>query len=284
LKGIVRGRGEIKIGHELAINPGTVNVPLEGIKTREPTYGLEAYWVPAGQRDYARMLGYTVVDFSTAIATHLITVLKDNAAELIGHEEAQKLLDKIAEKSPKLVQDLVPEKMGLSLVTQVLKNLVAEDIPLRDMRTIIEGLISEAAKTKDPDELTSLIRPRLGRTIMQSLVELGKPLPVITLEPELESLLQNTLAQSRKVGELIIDPKVAEALFAALVTEQKAAEEKSLPAVLVVSPGLRPWLSKSLKQRARGMTVLAYTEIPEDQNISVLAKVTITSKLESSEG
>ena len=284
LRGIVRGRGEIKIGHELAINPGTVKVPLEGVKTREPTYGLEAYWVPAGQRDYARMLGYTVVDYSTAIATHLITVLKDNAAELLGHEEAQKLLDKIAEKSPKLVQDLVPEKMGLSLVTQVLKNLVSENIPLRDMRTIIEGLISEASKTKDPDELTSLIRPRLGRTIMQSLVELGKPLPVITLEPELENLLQNTLAQSRKVGELIIDPKVAEALFNALVAEKNAAEEKSLPAVLVVSPGLRPWLSKSLKQRAPGMTVLAYTEIPEDQNISVLAKVTITSKLESSEG
>jgi flagellar biosynthesis protein FlhA len=280
LRGIVRGRGEIRIGHELAINPGNVSVPLEGTKTREPTYGLEAYWIMPAQRDYARMLGYTVVDYSTAIATHLITVLKDNAAELLGHEEAQKLLDKIAEKSPKLVQDLIPEKMGLSVVTQVLKNLVAESISLRDMRTIIEGLITEASKTKDPEELTSLIRPRLGRIIMQSLVEMDKPLSVITLDPSLENLLQNTLAQSRKAGELVLDPKVAEALFKSVAEEKTAAEEKGIPAVMVVSPGLRLWLSKSLKQRAPGLTVLAYTEIPEDQNISVLAKISLGAKLE----
>lgn len=280
LRGIARGRGEIRIGHELAINPGSVSVPLDGTKTREPTYGLEAYWILPAQRDYARMLGYTVVDYSTAIATHLITVLKDNAAELLGHEEAQKLLDKIAEKSPKLVQDLIPEKMGLSVVTQVLKNLVAESISLRDMRTIIEGLITESSKTKDPEELTSLIRPRLGRIIMQSLVEMDKPLSVITLDPGLENLLQNTLAQSRKAGELVLDPKVAESLFKSVAEEKTAAEEKGIPPVMVVSPGLRLWLSKSLKQRAPGLTVLSYTEIPEDQNISVLAKISLGAKLE----
>lgn len=280
LRGIVRGRGEIKIGQELAINPGNVSVPLEGTKTREPTYGLEAYWIMPAQRDYARMLGYTVVDYSTAIATHLITILKDNAAELLGHEEAQKLLDKIADKSPKLVQDLIPEKIGLSVVTQVLKNLVAESISLRDMRTIIEGLITEASKTKDHEELTSLIRPRLGRIIMQSLVDMDKPLSVITLDPGLENLLQNTLAQSRKAGELVLDPKVAESLFRSVAEEKTAAEEKGIPPVMVVSPSLRLWLSKSLKQRAPGLTVLAYTEIPEDQNISVLAKISLGAKLE----
>ncbi len=283
LRGIVRGRGEIRIGHELAINPGNVNVPLEGTKTREPTYGLEAYWIMPAQRDYARMLGYTVVDYSTAIATHLITVLKDNAADMLGHEEAQKLLDKIAEKSPKLLQDLIPEKISLSVVTQILKNLVAESISLRDMRTVIEGLITEAPKTKDPDELTNLIRPRLGRIIMQSLVGIDKTLSVITLDHSLENLLQNTLAQSRKAGELVLDPKVAEALFKSVADEKIAAEEKGLPPVLVVSPALRLWLSKSLKQRVSGLTILAYTEIPEDQNISVLAKISLSAKLEQEE-
>lgn len=284
MRGVVRGQGEIRIGHELAINPGNVSVPLEGKRTREPTYGLDAYWIPASQRDYARMLGYTVVDYSTAIATHLITVLKDNAAELLGHEETQKLLDKVTDKSPKLVQDLIPEKLGLSQVTLILRNLVAENIPLRDMRTIVEALIFESGKTKDPDELTSLVRPRLGRTIMQALIEPGNPLPVITLDPGLENLLQNTLAQSRKVGELVIDPKVAESLFNSLVEEKQTAEQKGLPAVLVVSPGLRPWLSKSLKQRAPGMAVLAYTEIPEDQNITVLAKVSLNASTEDNKG
>ena len=191
--------------------------------------------------------------------------------------------DKIAEKSPKLLQDLIPEKISLSVVTQILKNLVAESISLRDMRTVIEGLITEAPKTKDPDELTNLIRPRLGRIIMQSLVGIDKTLSVITLDHSLENLLQNTLAQSRKAGELVLDPKVAEALFKSVADEKIAAEEKGLPPVLVVSPALRLWLSKSLKQRVSGLTILAYTEIPEDQNISVLAKISLSAKLEQEE-
>jgi len=276
LRGIVRGRGEIRVGYELAINPGNVEVKLDGIKTKEPTYGLEAWWILPSQRDYARMLGYTVVDYTTAIATHLITVLKDNSAELLGHEETQNLLDKISEKSPKLVQDLIPEKLTLSSLTQVLRNLVSEGIPLRDMRTVLEGLITESAKSKDPDELTNLIRPWLGRVIMQNLTEPDKPLSVMTLAAPLENLLQNTLAQSRQVGELVMDPKMAESLFKAIAEEQNIAEESGLPSVLVVSPGIRSWLAKSLKSRAPGMVVLAYTEIPEDQDITVLAKISIS--------
>jgi flagellar biosynthesis protein FlhA len=276
LRGIVRARGEIRVGYELAINPGNVEIPLDGIKTKEPTYGLDAWWILPSQRDYARMLGYTVVDYSTAIATHLITVLKDNSAELLGHEESQKLLDKISEKSPKLVQDLLPEKLTLSSLTQVLRNLVSEGIPLRDMRTILEGLIAETTKSKDPDELTNLIRPWLGRTIMQNLIEPDKPLTVMTLDPPLENMLQNTLAQSRKVGELVMDPKMAESLFKAIAEKQHVAEESGLPPVLVVSPGIRAWLAKSLKPRAPGVVVLAYTEIPEDQDITVLAKISIS--------
>ncbi len=275
LRGIVRGRGEIRLGYELAINPGNVEIQLDGIKTKEPTYGLEAWWILPSQRDYARMLGYTVVDYTTAIATHLITILKDNSSELLGHEETQNLLDKISEKSPKLVQDLVPEKLSLSSLTQVLRNLISEGIPLRDMRTILEGLIAETTKSKEPDELTNLIRPWLGRAIMQNLTEPDKPLSVMTLDPSLENILQNTLTQSRKVGELVLDPKMAESLFKAIAEEHQTTEDSGLPSVLVVSPGIRPWLAKSLKPRAPSMVVLAYTEIPEDQDITVLSKISI---------
>ena len=273
LRGIVRGKGEMKIGHDLAINPGNVSVPLEATLTKEPAFGLSAYWIQPAQRDYARMLGYTVVDASTAIATHLNMVLKDNAPELLGHEETRQLLDKVTERSPQLMEGLVPEKLTLATVNQVLKNLIAEDIPLRDMRSIIESLVVESGKSKDPEELTALIRPRLGLYMMQSLVDLGQTLSVITLETELEHLISNTLLQSRKSGELVMDPKLAENLFAAIDSEKRQTEDKGLPAVLIVSPGIRPWLAKAMRMRSPGLRVLSYTEIPEDQDVTVIAKI-----------
>lgn len=276
LRGIVRGRGEIKIGYELAINPGNITTPPQGIKTKEPTYGLEAYWILPTHREHAKMLGYTVVDYATAIATHLITVLKDNAAEMLGHEETQKLLDKISEKSPNLVKDLVPEKINISQMTNILRNLVAESIPLRDMRTVLEALVVESTKSKDVEELTNLVRPWLGRTLMKNLTEPGEALNVITLEPELENVLNNTLLQSRKAGELVIDPKMVESMFSEIAKKKNECENEGVTPVLVVSPGIRQWLAKSLRQRVSGLQVLAYTEIPEDQDIVVKNKISIT--------
>ena len=273
LRGTVRGKGEIHLGRELAINPGNTQVNLEGIKTREPAFGLEAYWILPEQRDYARTMGYTVVDAATAIATHLNTALKDNAAELLGHEESRQLLDNVAKKSPKLIEDLVPDRLPVSTVAQVLRNLVAESVSLRDIRSIVEGLISESSKTKDADELTALVRPKIARVIVQGLIEVGQDLPVITLEPELEQMLTDTLNKSRQSGELIIDPQMAENLFKAIAQEKRNAEEAGNPAVMVVSPGVRTWLAKTLRQRAPGLTVLAYTELPDDQNVRVIARI-----------
>ena len=278
LRGIARGKGEMKIGHDLAINPGNVSVPLDATATKEPAFGLDAYWILPAQRDYARMLGYTVVDASTAIATHVNMVLKDNAPELLGHEETRELLDKVTERSPQLMDGLVPDKLTLATVNQVLKNLIAEDIPLRDMRSIMESLVVESGKTKDADELTALIRPRLGRFMMQSLIELGQTLSVITLETDLEHLISNTLLQSRKSGELVMDPKLAENLFTAIDAEKRQTEEKGLPAVLIVSPGIRPWLAKAMRVRSPGLRVLSYTEIPEDQDVKVIAKIGLNAQ------
>ena len=275
MNGVVRGKGEIKVGREMAINPGQVHGVLEGTATKEPAFGLDAIWIDPSQRDYARTLGYTVVDSATAIATHLNTLLRGNSSELLSHDETQQLLDKVAARAPKLVEDLVPGKLPLATITKVLQNILDESVSVRDMRTIIEVISTESARTQDADELTAAVRPRLGRMIVQGLVEINDSLPVITLEPSLEQMLHNILQQSSANQGLIIEPKLAEGLFKALAENTQEVENQGLPAVLVVSPGIRPWLSKIIRHRLADLTVLSYSEIPEDQSVKVVATVSV---------
>ena len=278
MNGVVRGKGEIKVGREMAINPGQVHGKLEGTPTTEPAFGLEAVWIDPSQRDYARTLGYTVVDSATAIATHLNTLLRTNSSELLSHDETQQLLDKVAARAPKLIEDLVPGKLPLATITRVLQNILDESVSVRDMRTIIEVLSTESARTQDADELTAAVRPRLGRMIVQGLVEINDNLPVITLEPSLEQMLHNVLQQSSNSQSLVIEPQLAEGLFKALAENTQQVENQGLPAVLVVSPGIRPWLSKIIRHRITDLTVLSYSEIPEDQSVKVVATVSIDDK------
>ena len=275
MNGVVRGKGEIKVGREMAINPGHVHGKIEGIATVEPAFGLEATWIEASQRDYARTLGYTVVDAATAIATHLNTLLRNNASELLSHDETQQLLDKVAGRSPKLVEDLVPGKLPLATITKVLQNILDESVSVRDMRTIIEVLSTESANTQNADELTAAVRPRLGRMIVQSLIDVNDSLPVITLNPSLEQLLHNVLQQSASSQGLVIEPKLAEGLFKALAENTAMVENQGHPAVLVVSPGIRPWLAKIIRHRLSDLTVLSYSEIPDDQAVKVVATVDV---------
>jgi flagellar biosynthesis protein FlhA len=275
MNGVVRGKGEIKVGREMAINPGHVHGTVEGIPTKEPAFGLDAIWIEPSQRDYARTLGYTVVDAATAIATHLNTLLRDNAAELLSHDETQQLLDKVAGRSPKLVEDLVPGKLPLATITKVLQNILDESVSVRDMRTIIEVLSTESGRTQDADELTAAVRPRLGRMIVQSLIDVADSLPVITLDPSLEQMLHNVLQQSSSNQGLVIEPKLAESLFKALAENTQDVENQGHPAVLVVSPGIRPWLAKIIKHRLSDLTVLSYSEIPDDQAVKVVATVAV---------
>jgi flagellar biosynthesis protein FlhA len=273
LKGVVRGKGQIKVGREMAINPGQVYGTLEGEATKEPAFGLDAVWIDPSQRDYARTLGYTVVDPSTAIATHLNKVLRDNSADLLSHDEVQQLLDKLASKSPKLVEDLVPGKLSLGVVTRTLQNLLNESVSIRDMRSIAETLSEVASRTQDPDQLTSLVRPKLGRMIVQSLVDETNSLSVMTLDPNLEQLLHNILQQSAPGQNMAIEPGLAERLFGALREGARAVEEMGHPAVLVVSPAIRPWLSKAVRYRVNELTLLSYSEIPDDQSVKVIHTV-----------
>ena len=276
INGAVRGAGEVMIGKELAINPGGISMPLEGSKTKEPAFGLDAYWIDRSQSDFAKTSGYTVVDPATAIATHMNSILKNNADELLGHDETQQLLDLIAEKSPKLVEDLVPNKLSVSTIMQVLKNLLQEGITLRDYRSIIDNLLAESMRTKDPSELTALIRPHLGRMIVQDIVNVNEELPIITLEQSLEQLLNNSIPDNSTSKDVLLEPKLIESLTDSIMREKISAEESGFPAVLVVSPKIRPWLSKILRQRVGNLSVLAYTEVPEDQEIRVIGRVEIT--------
>ncbi|CAM8628482.1 FlhA Flagellar biosynthesis pathway, component FlhA [Oxalobacteraceae bacterium] len=278
LNGVVRGRGEIKSGRELAINPGKVYGELEGIPTKEPAFGLDAVWIDPAQRDYARTLGYTVVDPATAIATHLNKILRDSASELLSHDETQQLLDKLAAKSPKLVEDLVPGKMALGVITRTLQHLLAEGVAIRDMRTIVETLSDVAGKTQDPEQLTAYVRPKLGRMIVQELVDMKDSLPVMTLAPDLEQLLHNVLSNGAPGQSVVIEPGLAESLFAALREAGRTVEDDGNPAVLVVAPSIRPWLSKMVRHRIPEMTVLSYTEIPDDQAVKVIYTVEAQTK------
>ena len=281
INGVVRGKGEAKVGRELAISPGQVYGTLEGIQTKEPAFGLDAVWIDPSQRDYARTLGYTVVDAATAIATHLNKVLRDSASELLSRDETQQLLDKLASKFPKLVEDVVPAKLSLGVVTKVLQTLLEEGVSIRDMRSIMEALSDACSKTQDPAELTGLVRPRIGRMIIQTLLENQETLPVMTLDPALEQMLHNVLQQHRgDLANVVLEPGLAEGLFRALRNSTKNVEEGGNNAVLVVSPVLRPWLSRAARHRVEGLTVLSYAEIPDDQSVKVIETVEIREKTE----
>jgi flagellar biosynthesis protein FlhA len=273
LNGVVRARGTVKAGRELAINPGSVYGKLEGLATREPAFGLEAVWIDPTQRDMARSLGYTVVDAATAIATHMNKVLRDNASDLLSHDETQKLLDKLAARHPKLVEELVPGKLPLGVITRVLQNLLIEGVPIRDMRGIAEALLESAARTQDPDTLTTLVRPKLGRLIVQSLLENAETLQVMTLAPQMEQLLHTLLQQSGPGGSPVLEPGMAESLFGALRDSARKVEDSGVAAVLVVSPAIRPWLSQATRHRIPDLTVLSYSEIPDDQAVKVVFTV-----------
>lgn len=272
LNGVPVGESSVHPDREMAINPGQVYGELQGIPGKDPAYGLDAVWIEPGMRDHAQTLGYTVVDASTVIATHLNQILHDNAQELLGHEEVQQLLDNLALKSPKLVEDLVPDLLPLSVVVKVMQNLLSEGVSVRDVRTIAEVLAENGSHTQNPVELTSVVRIALGRAIIQKINGIEHELPVITLEPTLEQLLLQS-AQNASEGSIGVEPGLTERMFKSL--EQVAAQQEvaNQPAILVVAPALRLWLSQLVKHSIAGMNVLSYSEIPDSKSIKVVASV-----------
>jgi len=272
INGVTRGQGDLMMGRDLAINPGTTHGTLEGIPTRDPAFGLDAIWIDTSQREYAQSMGYTVVDGATALATHLNKVLQENAHELLGHDEAQQLMDQLSQAAPKLVEAVVPTQLSVGVVAKVLQNLLAEGVAVRDIRTIVEILAEQAPRSQDPDILTAAVRPALGRMMMQKLTQVGDDLSVMTLDAGLEQQLHNILQQSKEHG-LAIEPNLAEQLLGNLQGTSERLAQQGIPPVLVVSPGIRPWLAKMVKNRIPGLVILGYNEIPDEQGIQVVSTI-----------
>jgi len=277
VNGVVIGRGEVKPARELAIHSGMVHGELQGLRTKDPTFGLDAVWIDPAQRDYARSLGYTVVDASTTIATHLNKILQDHSHMLLGHDETQQLVDKLAAVSPKLVEELIPKKITIGVLTQVLQGLLAEGVAIRDLRGVLAALAPVAEKVTDIEELIGVARVALGRMIVQNYVAHGEELGVMTLAPELEQVLHGTVRRANG-GNVPIEPELAEGLLRAVSASAQEELNADRPAVLVTSPTLRPWLSRILRPRVPGLAVLSYAELPEDLNLRVNRSVTVQAR------
>jgi flagellar biosynthesis protein FlhA len=272
LKGVEIGAGEAYPGMHLAINPGRVAGPLPGTPTTDPAFGLPAVWIEATMREQAHALGYTVVDAGTVIATHLNHVILSHAAELLGRQETQSLLDHIAADAPKLIEDLVPKLLSLSVVQRVLQNLLEEGVNIRDMRSIIETLAEQAARSQDPVELTAQVRVALGRAIVQQLYPGNAELQVIALEPSLERILGQALAGGgADAGG--IEPGLADNLLRETAAAAGRQEEIGLPAVLLVPGQLRWLLSRFLRRAWPNLKVLANAEVPDSRTIKVTAVI-----------
>ncbi|MCG5514996.1 MULTISPECIES: flagellar biosynthesis protein FlhA [unclassified Ectothiorhodospira] len=272
LMGVTVGEGEVFTDREMAINPGQVFGEVKGTPTKDPTFGLDALWIDPAQREEAQGLGYTVVDAGTVVATHLSQILRDHAHELLGHEEVQHLLDTLGKHSPKLVENLVPKTLNLGVVLKVMQNLLAEQIPIRDMRTIAETLAEHGPRSQDPDVLTAAVRVSLSRSIVQNIIGTASELPLLAIDPSLEQILQKS-SQGASGAGLGIEPGLAERLQRSIAEASKRQEMSGEPSVLVVSPDIRPWMARWLRSAVRGLNVLAYTEIPDNKQIRVVATV-----------
>ncbi len=270
LGGVAVGGGTVHPERQLAIDPGRVFGRVEGIETRDPAFGLPATWIEPGQREHAQTLGYTVADTSTVIATHLTSVLQGHAHELLGHEEVQQMLNALARTAPRLVEDLVPKVLPLGTVVRVLQGLLAEQVPIRNLRAIVESLAEHAPRTQDPAALLGQVRIALGRQIVQDIAGAADELPVITLDPDLEQLLQSTSAGS---GAPVLEPGLAERLQARLADATRRQDGAGEPAVLLVPPPLRSALARFTRASVPGLRVLAWNEIPDNRRVRLVAAV-----------
>ncbi len=267
LKGVEIGQSEAFPGQLLAINPGRVAGTVPGTTTKDPAFGLPAVWIDASLRDQAQAYGYTVVDASTVVATHLNHLVLQHAAELLGRQETQALLDHLAKDMPKLIEDLVPKILPLGIVQKVLQNLLEEGVHIRDMRTIVETLADHATRSQDPEVLSAQVRNALGRAIVQQLYAGGAELQVMSLDPQLERILVQAVSGSGDAAA--IEPGMADTLMRESAAAAQRQEELGLPAVLLVPANLRTLLSRFLRRSIPQLKVLAHSEVPDTKIIKV---------------
>lgn len=268
LKGVCMGEGEVFPNQHLAINPGRVTMQLPGPQTTDPAFGLPAVWISDDQKEKANAAGYTVVDASTVVATHLSHILQTSAAQLLGRTETQQLLDHCAKTSPKVVEDLTPKLLDVAVIQKVLQSLLDESVHIRDLRSIFETLLENGARTKNPMELTAAVRITLGRAIVQALAGTSEDLNVLVMEPKLEQMITHAHSASGQ-DQVGIDPNLAETLARQAAEAAGRQEQLGQSPVLLVPDALRLSMARLLKRAAPNLRVLSHSEIPENRTIRV---------------
>jgi len=271
LMGVTLGESEVHPDRHMAINPGQVFGNIEGLPVKDPAFGLDAVWIDNAIKDHAQTLGYTVVDASTVVATHMNTLLQEHVHELLGHEEVQQMIDRLARYSPKLVDTLVPETVSMSVLLKVLKGLLAEQLPVRDFRTIAEAIVANAAVNSEPMQLIESVRTALSRSIVQEIYGSNNNLSVFTLAPAMEQMLLKPSAGGG--SDVTLEPGLAEQLQRSISETAQAQELKGSPAVLLVPGPLRPVLAKFVRFSSHALHVLSYNEIPDDKQVTIEATV-----------
>ena len=269
LKGAEIGSGEAYPNLFLAINPGNVSGILPGTPTKDPAFGLPAIWVEANVREQAQAMGYTVVDTSTVVATHMSHLIHTHAAELLGRQEVQQLLDHLGKFAPKLTEDLVPKLLSLATVQKVMQNLLDEGMHIRDMRTILETLAEHAPHTQDTNVLTALVRVSLGPAIVQQYYPAAQELQVIGMDKELEYVL----GQALQAGGSAIEPSLANTLLREARNATQSQEQMGLPTVLLVPGGIRDLLARFLKRALPQLKVISHEEVPGFKTVRVTSMV-----------
>ena len=278
IKGVEVSRGSIMTGRLLAMNPGTIEKEIDGIQTTEPTFGLPAVWITTSDKQKAQMAGYTVVDPSTVITTHIKETIKRHASELLGRQETQALIDKFKESNPKVIEELIPDVLSLGKVQKVLQNLLKEQISIRDLRTILEQLADYGPSSKDTDILTEYVRQAMARPITKQFQSADGSLSVVTLDRGVEELIQSSIQRTEVASFLALEPTVAEKL---LVKLQEAVEAISpqieTSPVLLASPGIRHHLRKFIERFIPDLAVLSHSEIIPSVQIKTLTVVDLNA-------
>jgi flagellar biosynthesis protein FlhA len=263
-------RGELHAERLLAINPGTATRPLEGVQTKEPAFGLPATWVATGQREAAAAAGYTVVDATTALSTHLSETIRTFLPDLLSRQQVKELIDTVAQTSPKLVEEVVPKVVSLGDIQRVLRQLLRERVPVRDLVTILEALADAAAATKDQDAITEAVRAAMGRAICRPYQNERGELSVIGVAPSLEQSLISSLVKTEQGAVLAVDPAQAQSIAGRIA---RALEHAVAQPVLLCSPALRPHLYRMFSRVLPHLGVLSHAEVPA--HIQVVAVATL---------
>ncbi len=278
IKGVEAAGCELMVNHLLAMDPSGEAQPIDGVPTVEPAFQLAALWIPVHQEEEAKFAGYTVVDNSTVIATHLTEIIRANAYDLLGRQETQHLLDNLAKNSPKAVEELVPGLLSVGVVQKVLQNLLRERISIRDMLTIVETLADFAPMGKDPDLLTEYVRQRISKGMLASYLQEGKVLQVLTMDHSLEEILTKNVKRTEHGSYLALDPVTGQQIITAVSEQVERMVALNAQPVIMTSPVLRRHLRRLLEASLPTVFVISHAEIADDINLQAMGKVSVANE------